>query len=631
MFVSMLVFIMEALMGTLVLLLIFLPFILSLAIFFSKDNYEKPISIGGAIFLAILSISAWQNFGEPIFLHLPLDIFIIVADFVLLGYFLIQGYKKDSLPVSLLALLQIVMFIYFLFIAPSVDVGDIYVDSLSTIMYLLINIVGGLIVIYAVGYIEDESSDKKKQKYFLSLLMAFLGVMNFLVSVNNIEWFFFLFEVTTLASYLLIRFRGDSISIENSLRALWMNQIGGVAILVFLIGASYEYGTIHFTELLKLDFATLGLLPVAFLAIAALIKGAMIPFDKWLLGAMVAPTPVSAILHSATMVKIAPFLIIKLSVIISGTYLGFAISFIGGVVFVLAAAYALSKSYFKEILAYSTISLLGLMIMLGAIGTNLALSAALMLIVFHGISKALLFMEAGILEKLFGAKTIDKYGELIQKAPINAMLIALGFISVTLPPFGAFLAKWLALESISFGLKDSIFSSLFLVFTIVGSVIFMLLYFRVLGAILSKRGEDVGFRVERYKNTYKFSTYALGAILLFSSINIAPLSEHLFSQTASALLGEEKILLSSGLSFVLPFTNISFWYILLSFALMLSPLLLYFFHINEIDRTKEYQGGERMELNFNSYFFDIEGAIGKRTTQAMILCFIAVMVAGGLS
>lgn len=619
-------------MNLMLMLIIFSPFIFALMIYFLDAKYKNITTIGGSLFLAILSISIWQNYSTPLGIDIPLGFLIVILDFILLGYFLAQGIKRDNKLVSILAFSQILLFVYLLFILPSGNgASDIYVDSLSLIMFLLINIIGGLITIYAVGYIEDESEDRQKQKQFLAIMMAFLGVMNFLVVANNIEWFFFLFEVTTLASYLLIRFREDKISYDNALRALWMNQIGGVSILLFLIGASHLYGTIHFTELYKLDFSTLTLLPISFLAIAALIKGAQIPFDRWLLGAMVAPTPVSAILHSATMVKIAPFMILKLSLIIGGTYLGYAIAVVGGVVFVVASSYALSKDHFKEILAYSTIGLLGLMIMLSSIGTTLSVTAALMLIIFHGIGKALLFLEAGILEKLHHSKRLSELSELLSRSPLNTLLIFLGFVSLALPPFGAFVGKWLAIESLAYISSFSIFYLFMLLSSILGSVILFLLYFRIFGIVLAKRSQNIGFSCEKYKFTYRFSTYILGAMTLFGALAIAPLGEFLFSKVAADILGTLPLLTSLGLSIVLPFTTISFWYILSTLIFMLLPIILYFYHIDGGDRSREYQGGERDSLKFNTYFFDIQNAIGKRADILAITLFVSVVVAGGLS
>ncbi|WP_373015752.1 proton-conducting transporter membrane subunit, partial [Sulfuricurvum sp.] len=212
--------------------------------------------------------------------------------------------------------------------------------------------------------------------------------------------------MTTLASYLLIAFRDDEISRTNALRALWMNQIGGVVILLGTLVAIYGFDTVMLDALVQNSGGML-LLSVALLSMAALVKGASIPFDGWLLGAMVAPTPVSAMLHSATMVKIAPYLILKLAPAWAETTLGDTFSAIGALVFVAASYLALSRSVFKEILGYSTVALLGLMMALAAIGTTESMALATVLMVFHALSKALLFLAAGVLEKRYHLKNVE--------------------------------------------------------------------------------------------------------------------------------------------------------------------------------------------------------------------------------
>jgi ech hydrogenase subunit A len=188
------------------------------------------------------------------------------------------------------------------------------VDKLTVFMFLLINVISGIIAIYSIQYIDGEDCSAFRKKYFLSILFWFIAVMNLIVSSDNMEYFFLFFELTTLASYLFIGFRKDETAVKNAITALWMNQIGVLAILVAIYFITINnYGEATFTNLLAHASASGILVPLALFSVAALIKGAQMPFSKWLLGAMVAPTPVSALLHSSTMVKIAPFIILRLS------------------------------------------------------------------------------------------------------------------------------------------------------------------------------------------------------------------------------------------------------------------------------------------------------------------------------
>ncbi len=562
-------------------ILILMPFILGLAISFSGKFYKLLAYISVSL-LIFSSLFAYLNVETLNFtLSHNIHIFFQALDTILILYFLIQGIKFKNIQTLIFAILQLTLFNYLLTILPSSNEVDISVDSLSIFMFLLINIVGGLIVIYALGYLdyEKEFSEQKKRN-FIAILISFLGVMNFIVVVNNIEWFFLLFETTTLASYLLIRYRFNAISIENSLRALWMNQVGGVALLIGIILLIWQDIPIYFNSIIESKEVTF--LPFIIIAIAGLVKGAQSPFDKWLLGAMVAPTPVSAILHSSTMVKIAPYLILKLSPILIGTLSGNIIAIFGGYILVTASLSALNEENFKKILAYSTIGLLGLMIALGAIGTNLAITASLLIIWFHGISKAMLFLQAGILEKLYNKKEVESLNKLINIAPYTTFFIMLGFVSLTLPPFGAFLGKWLALEGVT--------QIPLLVLMSVGGVILVLIYFKVSARVLIK--EDENFIKEKIPFNMLFPNIILALMLLSSGIFITPILTNILIPIASDITNTKSLI-----------TLVPFWTILLGWLIVISIPLLSLFHFKNVDRTKVYNCAERVDINLASYYF----------------------------
>lgn len=243
-----------------------------------------------------------------------------------------------------------------------------------------------------------------------------------------------------------------------------------MAILISLIIGVHTYDTLYFGQLLS-SANGLFLLPVTLLIIAAFIKGASLPFDKWLLGAMVAPTPVSAILHSATMVKIAPYLILKIAPAFS-PLLASLVVFFGSFVFMGASILALSKDFFKEILGLSTIAFLALMMAISAIGNEEAVNIALVLIVFHALSKALLFLQAGVLEKVFHLKYLQDINHLYAKSKVTVFFIIIGFASLTLPPFGAFIGKLSSIEMIASMIKESPLYLFSLLFILMGSVFF---------------------------------------------------------------------------------------------------------------------------------------------------------------
>jgi ech hydrogenase subunit A len=522
----------------------------------------------------------------------------IVIDIVLLLYFLWQGIVKKNILVKVFAIVQMLLFAFVVFLSPTLVSNDIIVDSASTVMFLVINIVGGVIIIYALGYIESEEFSPKKKNAFIAMLFFFLSIMNFIVSTNNIEMFFLLFELTTLCSYILIAYRGDEVSNNNALKALWMNQIGGVAILLALVFSIINYDTLYFDILIKNIDATY-LLPVAFLAIAAFVKGASIPFDKWLLGAMVAPTPVSAILHSATMVKIAPFLMLKLSPALDNGA-SMTITLIGTFVFASASMFALSKDYFKEILGLSTIALLGLMMALAAIGSEESITACLVLIVFHAISKALLFFQAGILEKVNHLKYVSDINGLINHSPMLVFFIIIGFASLTLPPFGAFIAKFMAIESIASEISKNPFYALALIFITLGSVFLTLLYFKVVTKLFAK---DADAKRENYISIPKL--YMIPSSILVSLLVIGVIVSY-------------KMQLLTSMEIIIP-----------SLLIAIVPILFASLLFKNAHRVKEYHCGEKEELSLGMYYFDVSDKY-KKLISAVAIILMLILVAGGL-
>ncbi len=607
-------------MQEILLILLFGPF-MSAAFYSLLPRESGNLTIIAAV--AVFSLSALYlhtSLESPLFLSLHLHGLILTVDYLLLGYFLYEGIKNRSKEIILLSLVQLALFTYFVFTAKESETPQIYLDSLATMMLLLINIVGGAILVYALDYMRDETTVLKKEKQFVALLLCFLGVMNFAVVSNNIEWFFLFFELTTLFSFLLIGFRKDEVSIQNALKALWMNQIGGVFILAALIYLATNNFDITFSALLASHDNVYFILPVALLSLAVMIKGAMFPFDRWLLGAMVAPTPVSAILHSATMVKIAPYMILRLSESIAASGVGILITLFGAIVFFGASFIALGKENLKEILAYSTIAMLSLAMALGATGNSDAQFAALMIIIFHGISKAILFMCAGIFEKKYHAKTLTQIQELLYEAPFLVIVTTIGFLSITIPPMGAFLGKMFAIEALShigaFGVV-TLSSTMLIVF---GSVALSVLYFRVIGSMVQKEGAKTSYTVDLMRPWYKYSLVALLTILTITSMGCFIMFKFLF---LDALVG----ISHEAYSFTWTWAGMRFgeielkaYYLIAGFLFLLSPILALTHRIKNRDRALEYSCGERFDFKFNMFkihffdankkYFDIIGIIG---------------------
>jgi ech hydrogenase subunit A len=251
------------------------------------------------------------------------------------------------------------------------------------------------------------------------------------------------------------------------------------------------------------------------------------PFQSWLLGAMVAPTPVSALLHSSTMVNAGVFLVVKLVPAFAGTNLGTAIALYGSFTFVMCSALAVSQRNAKRVLAYSTIANLGLIIASAGIGTPLAVAAAIMLILFHAISKALLFLCTGEIEHTIGSRDIEDMSGLIKKAPLLTTLAALGMVSMLLPPFGVLLTKWVSMEAASS-------NPIVIVFLILGSALTTVYYAKWLGTILSS-SMDKNAVPHKQLETY-FPLSFLGLAIVVTSILVFQIYDYFIKPQVDILV-----------------------------------------------------------------------------------------------
>jgi ech hydrogenase subunit A len=551
--------------------------------------------------LSVVSLWIWNSEGQWSF-HMPygLELMIIAADLLLLAYFAYQGRVHKNRKVLSLALLQILLFLWVEAALPEEYAAALIVDRLASFMFLIINIIGGAIVLYAIRYMDYEEMSKRKQRLFVVFLTLFLSVMNLIVMSNSLMLFFFLFEATTLSSYLLIRFRGDETAHQNALKALWMNQVGGVVILLGTLVAIYGPGTIHFDTLIHSTQGAV-ILTVSLLSMAALVKGAQIPFDGWLLGAMVAPTPVSAILHSATMVKIAPWLILKLSPVLAGSSTGVLLSTLGGFVFAAASYLALSRSLFKEIMGYSTIALLGLMIALAALGTPEAMTLAMVLILFHALSKALLFLSAGTIEKLYHLKDTEEMKGLIAYAPQSARFILFGFVSLTLPPFGLFIVKLFAIEELARLLQNSPALLPLLLLILLGSTLLVLLYFKVTAAILSRPDDLSPSPHEEIPLGFAVPLWALTLLILLATLQLALMQN---------------------------ITDLSLFFIP-PVIIVIAPVIFGWMH--RFDRVKPYHCGERNTFDAALFYYGITEEQRRVLYIFFIFLFVSLALTGVFS
>ncbi|MCU0403739.1 MAG: hypothetical protein MUE99_04260 [Chitinophagaceae bacterium] len=593
--------------------LFFLPLLVSLLLLILPKNLVKPLVIVAAVALSAMSVIAFSNISGAQYITAPdyTNNIVFGLDVLLLCFFGWVAIQRKSLWVGILSVVQLAGLIYLFFNLSHTQSAQLMVDELSGFMFILINVISSIIAIFSLKYIEQEDCSPFRRKYFLSIIFWFIAAMNLVVSADNLEYFFLFFELTTLASYLLISFRKDEVSEKNAVTALWMNQIGGVALLsaIFYIHLN-QLGDITFTNLLANAGQQAILLPLAFISIAALIKGAQMPFSKWLLGAMVAPTPVSALLHSSTMVKIAPFVILRLSPALKDTSLSMVIIGLTAFVFVAAALGALAQDNFKRILAHSTIALLALMIMMAALGTPTTTIAALVLILFHGISKSMLFLNAGILEKVFHMKETSDMDRLSETGPFTAMVMIIGFMSLLLPPFGAFIGKWLSIETLgSFAIESKLLGALTIVAVAFGGAILTLLYFKVIGVLINRSGETDKISFEKTGMIYRATMYILLGIITFSIFGLPWLLTQYFSPVSEATLQQAATVTSEGWNMLIGSVSLPIVPLAIAFLMLPATLLTaMFIRFKNVDRAKEYMCGEKVNYSFGSFYFSTEVA-----------------------
>ena len=325
----------------------------------------------------------------------------------------------------------------------------LWLDPLALLFAGLILGIGLLVVVYAHGYLKPGEPTAR----FLSFLMLFQGAMVGIALSRNVLLMLVFWEMTSLASFLLIGFWRDKAEARQGARmALTVTGGGGLALIAGMVllgkaAGSYDLATI----LSRADAVQASPLYPAILVLVlagAFTKSAQFPFHFWLPHAMAAPTPVSAYLHSATMVKAGVFLLARLWPVLAGTEWWFGIVTVAGLATMLfGAGVALFRHDLKAILAYSTISQLGLMVMLLGFGTAAAVSAAVFHIVNHAAFKAALFMHAGIVDHETGTRDLRRLGGLAAIMPLTATLGVLAAAAMAgLPPLGGFISKEMMLE-----------------------------------------------------------------------------------------------------------------------------------------------------------------------------------------
>ena len=449
-------------MEMIVFLIVFPLIVAALLFVVRQDAARNVIVYAGAGVIALASIAvALLNLGAPMtlipFQSHAIDLICLGVSCVIAAIILAFAFKYRNVAAAVLAVVQILLALVFEFVfAPQVEViYGLYLDSLSLLMALIIGVVGTGICVYALGYMKDfqahePSGSKDRRPTFFAIIFVFLSAMYVIVFSNNMVWMFTGWEVTTVCSFLLIGYTKTDEAIRNAFRQIVMNLLGGIAFVVALLLSASQLGTLSFYEFLYIGVnrPDLVMLAVTLLAFAGITKAAQMPFHTWLLGAMVAPTPTSALLHSSTMVKAGVFLLVKLSpIMLVCAPPSIMVMLVGGITFLLCSFVAISQSNAKRVLAYSTIANLGLITACAGVGTPEAVWAAVFLVLFHAVAKSLLFLCVGTAEHHIGSRDIEDMDLLFERMPRLARLMMLGIMCMFIAPFGMLVAKWATLVS----------------------------------------------------------------------------------------------------------------------------------------------------------------------------------------
>jgi NADH-quinone oxidoreductase subunit L len=319
-------------------------------------------------------------------------------------------------------------------------------DGLGVFLAAIATVIGSLAVIFSVDYMHGE---KQLGRYY-ALVLFFIGAMVGLVLSSNLLLVFFFWEITALCSYALIAFNNDDPkAVAGGIKALIITQLGGVGLLAGALMIYANFGTydlnVFIAQAHTLPANVLGIAAFGFL-IAAAAKSSQFPFQTWLPDAMEAPTPISALIHAATMVNAGVYLLIRF-------YPAFenvpgwrtAVVLVGVISALLAGIMAVVATDLKRVLAYSTVSQLGYMVYSVGAGGILATQFHLL---SHAVFKALLFLGAGAIIHIVGTRDMQKMGGLAKKMPFICTVFIIGSLALAgIPPLNGFWSKEMILEA----------------------------------------------------------------------------------------------------------------------------------------------------------------------------------------
>jgi hydrogenase-4 component D len=332
----------------------------------------------------------------------------------------------------------------------TVGLFGVMIDPLASLMLVVITGVGFLVVLYSTGYLSDRNREhdlSEGQARYHFWLLLFVGAMAGVAVSPNLLQLFIFWELTTLCSWALISHTREDKALRAGFKALIVTHVGGLFFLVSLFILFIATQSFGFDALARLSPGLRNLVFV-FLLVAAWAKAAQIPFHTWLPDAMEAPTPISAYLHAAAMVKAGVYLIAR---VVSSSWsmphsMGLVTAIFALVTMFMALSLYFAQDDLKRLLAYSTIAHLGYVLLgvgMGLLGSELAFRGGMLHIITHGFAKSTLFLSAGAVAYATGTRSISQLGGLGRKLPVVGLAFIVGALAVTgVPPLACFWSKF---------------------------------------------------------------------------------------------------------------------------------------------------------------------------------------------
>ena len=401
-------------------------------------------------------------------------------------------------------------------------------DGLAVFMALVSSFLGLIILIYSFGYI---SHSENQNEYYLFVVL-FIGAMMGITLTTDLLFLYLFWEISAICCWRLIGFFREKETVRRANKAF---LITGAGALIMLAGFLVVYGQYGTTDLLALRGKEISGIAVTLILFGILSKSATLPLHSWIADAGVAPTPATSLLHAAVLVKIGVYAFTRLFVVTFALdeIWQTAVPVIAAVSAILTAGAAIAETDIKRIIAYSTVSQIGFILLGLSVGGETALAGGLMYILMHAISKAGLFLCAGIVEHSCHTKDIRLLGGLSKQMPITAVSFFLCAFSVMgVPPFGGFFSKYLVIN----GTVEAGHPWMAIVF-LVGAVMTIIYLMRAFIRVFLGKANMPDAHRESSK-TMVFSVGFLAALSLFSGLLIkypAALIEAVVQQMAVIL------------------------------------------------------------------------------------------------